>query len=340
MPHNNHKHNLKPPVFVVGNPRSGTTLLYHMLLSSGDFAIYRAETHIFNLLPPSFGDLKSKKNRLKLIDFWLNSVFFKISTLEALPWKKEAINYCTNYAKFLEFFMESIAVSQKANRWAECTPMHLLHMNPIKKGIPGAKFVHIIRDPRDVALSLTKLGWSRPIPLFLSNELYSAVLRWKWMVEKGRQIGQRLGKDYIEIFFEELINKPNDVLDKLGIFIDHDLNYDRILEKGIGSVSKPNTAFKGEKSLNPLNRWRSSLNESTITEIEMFIGDELNKFGYALSNNINLNRPKIKQKSLGILISLYLDIKHLTKYHTPLGRFGETPYQFNEKMKKIFYKVF
>ena len=36
------------PVFVVGSPRSGTTLLYHMLLSAGRFAIYRAETHVFN----------------------------------------------------------------------------------------------------------------------------------------------------------------------------------------------------------------------------------------------------------------------------------------------------
>jgi hypothetical protein len=47
----------KTPVFVVGCPRSGTTLVYHMLLSAGNFAIYRAESQVFNLLEPRFGDL-------------------------------------------------------------------------------------------------------------------------------------------------------------------------------------------------------------------------------------------------------------------------------------------
>ncbi|PYX37709.1 MAG: hypothetical protein DMG81_13485 [Acidobacteria bacterium] len=37
----------KAPVFVLGCPRSGTTLLYHMLLSAGNFALYRAESQVF-----------------------------------------------------------------------------------------------------------------------------------------------------------------------------------------------------------------------------------------------------------------------------------------------------
>ena len=45
----------KAPVFVLGCPRSGTTLLYHMLLSAGNFAVYRAESQVFNLLEPRFG---------------------------------------------------------------------------------------------------------------------------------------------------------------------------------------------------------------------------------------------------------------------------------------------
>ena len=53
----------RAPVFVVGSPRSGTTLLYHMLLSAGRFAIYRAETHVFNVLVPRFGDPGVPSNR-------------------------------------------------------------------------------------------------------------------------------------------------------------------------------------------------------------------------------------------------------------------------------------
>src|SRR5271165_2730316 len=47
----------KAPVFVLGCPRSGTTVLYHMLLSAGNFAVYRVESNAINLIEPAFGDL-------------------------------------------------------------------------------------------------------------------------------------------------------------------------------------------------------------------------------------------------------------------------------------------
>ena len=49
----------KAPVFVLGCPRSGTTVLYHMLLSAGGFAVYRAESNVFNLLVPRFRGMRS-----------------------------------------------------------------------------------------------------------------------------------------------------------------------------------------------------------------------------------------------------------------------------------------
>ncbi len=49
------------PVFVLGCGRSGTTLLYHMLLSAGNFAVYRVESNIINLLEPRFGDLSVRR---------------------------------------------------------------------------------------------------------------------------------------------------------------------------------------------------------------------------------------------------------------------------------------
>ncbi len=61
------------PVFVVGSPRSGTTLLYHMLLSAGGFARYRAETHVFNTLAPRFGHLRRERDVAEALRTWLAS---------------------------------------------------------------------------------------------------------------------------------------------------------------------------------------------------------------------------------------------------------------------------
>src|ERR1700722_6655467 len=73
----------RSPVFVLGSPRSGTTLLYDMLLSAGGFAVYLAESNLFNLLVPRFGDLSVRSNRKKLLQSWLNSKLFRASGVDA-----------------------------------------------------------------------------------------------------------------------------------------------------------------------------------------------------------------------------------------------------------------
>ena len=73
----------KAPVFVLGCPRSGTTLLYHMLLSAGNFVVYRAESQVFNLLEPRFGDLSIARNKRKLLQTWEDSALFTKTGLEA-----------------------------------------------------------------------------------------------------------------------------------------------------------------------------------------------------------------------------------------------------------------
>ena len=69
---------------------------------------------------------------------------------------------------------------------------------------------------------------------------------WEWLGDKGREQGKRLGADYQEVRFEELVARPQETLSRLGSFIDHDLDYERIQRAGIGSVSEPNSSFLGE----------------------------------------------------------------------------------------------
>ena len=88
-----------------------------------------------------------------------------------------------------------------------------------------------------------------------------AGLYWEWMVNKGQEDGLKLGRDYIEVHFEDLIERPRDTLTKLGNFIEHDLDYDRIQQVGIGSVIAPNTSFKAERQeeqFSPIGRWKKA----------------------------------------------------------------------------------
>ncbi len=128
----------KAPVFVLGCPRSGTTLLYHMLLSAGNFAIYRGESQVFNLLEPRFGDLKVLRNRRKLLAAWEGSALFTRTGLDAGQVEAEVMDNCLNAGDFLRIVMDAMARKQGMERWADCTPEHLLFLQRIKETIPDA----------------------------------------------------------------------------------------------------------------------------------------------------------------------------------------------------------
>src|SRR5579864_9002456 len=91
----------KAPVFVVGCGRSGTTLLYHMLLSAGNFAIYRTESNVINHLEPRFGDLSIARNKRRLLDAWYNSRLYTLSGLDKSELEVRVMVECKNGGDFL-----------------------------------------------------------------------------------------------------------------------------------------------------------------------------------------------------------------------------------------------
>jgi hypothetical protein len=298
-----------------------------MLLSSGGFAVYRSESNAINLLEPRFGDLSVRRNRERLVEAWLSSKLFRRSGLDAEAIKAKILSECRNGGDFLCIVMAEIARSQGVERWADCTPEHLLHLARIKETIPDALIVHIIRDGRDVALSLEKQNWIRPFPWDRQHPLLASGLYWEWMVRKGRDGGRRLGDDYCEVRFEELIQSPRSVLSRLGQFIAHDLDYNRIRETGIGSVSEPNTSFKSENvrgEFNPVGRWRNGIPTEELKLLEALTGGTLRELGYPLAfgDESTPNRPDFRR--MRSLYLHYFDLKLWLKAKTPLGRFFVT----------------
>lgn len=274
------------PVFIVGCPRSGTTLLYDTLLSAGGFALYFGESNVFNLLAPRFGDLSIRKNREKMLDVWLGSRLFRATGLQRGDLEARIPESCRNAGDFLRAFMDEIAHRQNAWRWAGNSPEEILHLEQIKKSIPEALIIHIIRDGRDVSLSLSQKRFLRPFPWKDRETLEGAALYWEWIVQKGRNSGARLGNDYIEVRFEELVGNPRLVLQRLSIFLGQELDYERIRKTAIGSLAHPNTSFTTENAdaFNPLYRWKRQIDAARLSKIEALVGNTLDQLGYELSN--------------------------------------------------------
>jgi hypothetical protein len=267
-------------VFIFGSPRSGTTLLYHMLLSAGGFVRYRTETHVYNVLGPRFGGLKTAAQREGALEVWLASDCHKLSGLSTDEVREAVRRDVRCPGDFLHVVMGAMARRQGVARWAESTPAHAVHLVEIARELPNALFVHVVRDGRDVAASLAKQGWVRPLPFDRNCPVLAAAAYWSWLVGRGRQQGRRLGSRYIEVRYEDLVEAPAPTLSRLGEFLRHELNWQTIQRVGIGSVSLPNSSFPGSSG-GFKGRWKSELSASDAASVDALLRGRLLEFGYA-----------------------------------------------------------
>ena len=116
--------------------------------------------------------------------------------------------------------------------------------------------------------------------------------------------------------YEDLVHKPAEVLKNLEPFIDHDLDYNRITEVGIGFVKKPNTAFKGEDR-SPIGRWKTDLSPEEAEILETLTGDTLDNLGYERSTRVS---QSLGLASMRATYRMYFEIKQYLKTRTPAGK--------------------
>src|ERR1039458_6452845 len=102
----------------MGCHRSGTNLLYVVMIHSRGFAIYRGFLPIYKILIPRFGSMKSRANREKILETWLRSKGFRRTGLDAEQLSARILNECRTAGDFVRVVMDSVARSQQVQRWA------------------------------------------------------------------------------------------------------------------------------------------------------------------------------------------------------------------------------
>lgn len=299
-----------------------------MLMSSGAFAIYRGILPVYQTLVPRFGSISKRANREKIVAVWLRSKGFRRTGLEPGGIASRIVNECQTSGDFIRIVMEAVAQQQNLKRWVAYDPDNVLQVDRIKKEIPNALFVHIIRDGRDIALSLKKMGGFSPLPWDRSetNSLVATALYWQWMVRSGGEAGRRNSADYIEIRYEDLITNPRETLGRLGSFLDCNLEYDQIQRAGLGRLSETNSSFRdegAESTQQPLGRWKHRLSAENIAAIEGAVGACLEENGYQLSLPASERRSSLRSSWMRAIYPAYLGGKVWAKANTPLGRFAD-----------------
>jgi hypothetical protein len=314
---------MRPPVFIVGCPRSGTSFLYHLLLSAGGFARFHTQMNVFDVLEPIFGDLSSSANKKKMMQEWLRSKAFAVSGLNAAALEAQVMAECSSGSDFMRIVMNGVARQQNVDRWIDSTPTNVPHMLRISRDFPDAQFIHIIRDARDVALSLDKRRWSRPLPWDKNRSLLAAGIYWEWIVRKARNNGAKLGGRYIEVRYEDLVERPEPALQKIAQFLEHDLDYARIQQTSVGSVKKPLTSFKedlNEGHFTPVGRWKDKFPPDKLARFEQLIGRYLQEMGYPLSDPTHASADSLSLRAVRWEYLNFYEFKQWIKVNTPLSR--------------------
>lgn len=315
----------KVPVFVLGCHRSGTNFLYDLLMSAGGFAKYADDLCVHHTLIPRFGDLSVFHNRKKLMEVWLRSKAFRRSGLEAEDIQRQILEKCNSGGDFYRIIMGEVARSQGAARWAAYDPDNAFYIPRIHQELPEALFIHIIRDGRDVALGLSKKNWISSLPWDRSRRILVMGAFWKWMVTKGRENGQKAAANYTEVHFEDLVLRPRETLERLGAFLEHELDYDRIRQSAVGTVARPNSSHQTESpadGFSPAGRWRQQLAPKDVTAFDGLYGDLLEELGYKTWSNGDTPSPALSGRLVRALYPLYFESKLQLKSRTPLGHFA------------------
>tara|TARA_A100001011_G_scaffold352661_1_gene393621 strand:+ start:45468 stop:46391 length:924 start_codon:yes stop_codon:yes gene_type:complete len=211
------ENNLKNfPVFIVGMPRSGTTILSNLLNATQNI-YFPPETHYYQLIK-KFYSKKSKNPYLDFINLTRNKYFseFKFSDYEIDNLKNLIINYPKSQisSELLKKICISKSLEKNIKRWGEKTPIHFYFLNKIFSDFQDCKVINVIRDPRDVIASNRSAKWKRIFDLHRKLVQYKNNYKYCHSYPETK---------VLNIKYEDLVSKPNVILKKVCKFLE--INY-------------------------------------------------------------------------------------------------------------------
>jgi len=280
-------------IFIVGCPRSGTTLLRQILDSHTELAVVPESSFMLRLKRISwiYGDLNKQKNLISLIEDirsikrvkdWFPEVETKEFAKQILKNKK------VTFKDVIQEIYNLYSLRKYKKMWADKTPENLLQVNLIKELFPNSKIIIVERDGRDTALSLKKVdfgGW----------DIIASAYMWKKYVQKAREILKKYPKYTILIKYEDLLLNPEieirKILKFLGLKFEEKLFDNYIKHKDDVQHSKSKLYGKKIDKEN-MFKWESEMNESEINNFQWIAQKELIQGGYLIKRIQNKNRLK------------------------------------------------
>ncbi|MBE9039695.1 sulfotransferase [Oscillatoriales cyanobacterium LEGE 11467] len=253
-------------IFLVGCPRSGTTFLQSLLAAHSQIASF-PESKFFQYLVPEPEDqprrykygLVSRRSYPRMKAFFADELHRPelLKHLSKFPFQGL-------YTRQFINILHQLKQEKGKSILLEKTPEHINHIHEIEKYVPGAKFIHLVRNGTDVVASLYEV--TRKHPLWWGGEwpLDWCIYRWNQAIEISQQ---HLHKpNHFIVRYESLVQNPNSTLKNICEFIDIEFednmvnDYSRVASDLTRLAS--GRTVKTEIERQPRNKFETLLNDA------------------------------------------------------------------------------
>lgn len=271
---------MKDPFFIIGSGRSGTTVLRLMLNMHREIRVPRESGFLIPLmeaLPCDRG----------LSDRELESAFEIVRRHGRWPdW--ECSDEKLRQAIFAEPQSSLAAVIDRIFRacsgmgsktwWGDKTPKYSLVVPSLAALFPSSKFIHLIRDARDVYVSMRNAGWFEKTPRRIS---------WYWTgmtldAMKGRNLAA--GR-YLEVHYESLVAKPEEELRRICNFLGTEFEmgmlhfYDTASQETAPWEKKLHSKTNRPAETDRIACWRKEMSLCELYILEAYARSTMTKIG-------------------------------------------------------------
>lgn len=307
---------MKVPIFIVGVPRSGTTLLTDLLNRTGQI-IFPPETHYFGGIWRKHKDIANypKEKVAALIDQIINQSAikeFRFSDEEKTAISTNILSSEISHANILDAIISQYAKRYNIPNWGEKTPTHAYYLKPLLAAFPDAKIILISRDPRDVVLSLQKVPWYKGSLLFYMKQ-------WKEFLHVEKEVPT---KQFFKVRYEDLITAPEEKMKELCQFINIEYSADIFSDKEVDihsfNVESEPWKKKNLGKIDPNNKykWMQNMDTKSVAYMSSRLEKELIAEGYSIpkkGSKPNLMKNLKEQISYIHSVHIKANIEKITK---------------------------
>jgi len=254
----------RSPIFIVGLPRSGSTLLSKILNNTTDIIsvndLYFMQA-VFSL--NAITDVLSSEHAQQLLNYILKTVNIRsqknddfigqlcISEDEIDLIRHKILNiHKQNPLSWAQLFcetMDEIAKSTGKSRWADKTPQNFFHLDLLFKTFPESQFIFLFRDPRMILSSYKFASGEGHDKRRYHPVIYS--FYWRTAVRSYLKVSNR--KQVLMLRYEDIIGNPNATLIALENFLGTTISTINLAELG------NNSSFSGKtrKAISESEKW-------------------------------------------------------------------------------------